>query len=414
MIQRIIVFICLIVPHFVLTMQKAVIMVPVADLLKKSAVELFPTITIKEAYARLAMGDTYCKRGYQALFNEVVEIIEERDEEVRLRLPHIIYYDPERNCYDNAYWTLRSNVIFWDDFYQYAFDEYLIPLPVLAHKYEQYHDHYTVVVLTMPLSFKHWKFSAGTRFIANKSTLNHSKIQCFFNDICGKQTLLISSSLCIWEQDLSLLERRKNFVHLLKQWANLSGGFIPYVYSGSSFLYPCTQDTIIMIKSSEGNPLFIRQEIKQQPYAGLDCSCLISRAAQICGLPYYYKDSTTIERNLKSLTKQDKLEDGDIIWFPGHVVIISDIKNNLVIEARGYASGFGKVHEISLHSMFKDIDTYDDLMHAYFNNKPLALLTRTGDLRYMIQDYKILSFASGLHVHFRALKESVTTLSLSK
>src|SRR3990167_7412013 len=285
---------------------EALCVVPVADLLKKSAYEIFTEInSAKEAYKSLLMGDTKCKREYQILFNELVDILQIRDEEVQIRVPHIVYFDEEKNI----------NI------------------------------------------------------------------------------------------------RIKDFVKLLKSWANLDSGFIPYLYSGSSFIYAYHRDEILQRYSDN---TFYRDELDVYPYTGFDCSCIISRATQICNLPYFYKDSITLERNLEQLNKFEELSEGDVIWFPGHVLIVSDLKNNLVIEARGYTSGYGLIHECHISKMFENINSFKELFELKTNHKKLKLLAKDGTLRYIIEEFKILSLKSGLYKEFKSLYDPVNRLDTSK
>ena len=98
--------------------------------------------------------------------------------------------------------------------------------------------------------------------------------------------------------------------------------------------------------------------------------------------------------NLSPLKAQDALQEGDLIWFPGHVIIVSNITDNMIIEARGYAAGCGKVHEIPLANLFRDMKTYDDLLNAYFSGKRLILLNERQENQCTLTDYKILKLSS--------------------
>ncbi len=50
----------------------------------------------------------------------------------------------------------------------------------------------------------------------------------------------------------------------------------------------------------------------------------------------------------------------------------------MLIEARGYSSNYGIVHEIPLHHLFKDIKIIDDLISEYHHQKPLKRLNKEG------------------------------------
>lgn len=121
---------------------------------------------------------------------------------------------------------------------------------------------------------------------------------------------------------------------------------------------------------------------------------MILRGAQLCGIPYFFKNSTTLAQNLTPLQKNEDLENGDLIWFLGHVIIISDVKNNLVVEARGYEHSYGRVHEASLKTQFNNISTYEDLKKAYLEHIPLERLNLQGIVAKEIPTFKLLKLKS--------------------
>ena len=405
---------------------EALCVVPVADLLKKSAYEIFTEInSAKEAYKSLLMGDTKCKREYQILFNELVDILQIRDEEVQIRVPHIIYFDEEKNVYTNIYWTLKKNLICLDELVVRILDLNKVPEKISFN--EDIKPDKSIVVLKEPFFAPDGRgFSAGTRFkmiaknssyiqssrVSNETRCTEGYVSCYALSKNLQEIILeIPRDKLNFYEDKNINLRIKDFVKLLKSWANLDSGFIPYLYSGSSFIYAYHRDEILQRYSDN---TFYRDELDVYPYTGFDCSCIISRATQICNLPYFYKDSITLERNLEQLNKFEELSEGDVIWFPGHVVIVSDLKNNLVIEARGYASGFGKVHECELGKLFKNINTFQDLFDARNRDEKLELLAKDGNLRYVIEEFKILSLKSGLYKEFKSLYNPVSKLDTSK
>jgi hypothetical protein len=42
-------------------------------------------------------------------------------------------------------------------------------------------------------------------------------------------------------------------------------------------------------------------------------------------------------------------------------MIVSSIKNNEIIEVRGYDSGYGCLHRIKLNELLADVSNYDEL-----------------------------------------------------
>ncbi len=159
--------------------------------------------------------------------------------------------------------------------------------------------------------------------------------------------------------------------------------FIPYVWGGCSYTTLCT-DPYFQLKTvrSKHRPhakprrYFEYPTCHTQPYNGFDCAGLILRAAQASGIPYFYKNTFTILQNLEPLQPEDQIANGDLIWLPAHIMIISDVEQNLCIEARHYAQGYGKVHETPIHKVFKDINNYQDLRAAHFSQNLIDRLNR--------------------------------------
>lgn len=103
------------------------------------------------------------------------------------------------------------------------------------------------------------------------------------------------------------------------------------------------------------------------------------RFAQIAGINFPWKTSASIERSLKAMTDTDTLANGDIIWVPGHVMLISDIENNELIEARGYGVGYGCVHRITLNQCFDGIENYEQLLDRYFAKEIIRFRNKQGE-----------------------------------
>lgn len=159
--------------------------------------------------------------------------------------------------------------------------------------------------------------------------------------------------------------------------------FIPYVWGGCSYTTLCT-DPYFQLKTvrakhrphAKPRRYFEYPTCHTQPYNGFDCAGLILRAAQASGIPYFYKNTFTILQNLEPLQPEDQIANGDLIWLPAHIMIISDVENNLCIEARHYAQGYGKVHETNIHKIFKDVNNYQALREAHFSQNLIDRLNR--------------------------------------
>lgn len=227
-------------------------------------------------------------------------------------------------------------------------------------------------------------FSVGTRFIKDTSQKEDSTtIPVFLYDTYHKNfyTANIPKNIIMPEPPADENSRITMFVNLMREWINESG-FIPYVLGGCSYTTRYNTDTIIKTQQSLGGgsvaTLYTRKPT-EYPAAGFDCSGLILRAAQMCSIPYFLKNSMTAAYNLAELKKDQKLEIGDLIYIPGHIIVVADLTKNTIIEARSYDHGYGKVHEIELNKVFKNINTFADLEKVFFTYnyqtaaKPISL-----------------------------------------
>lgn len=235
-------------------------------------------------------------------------------------------------------------------------------------------------------------FSAGTKFIMCNEQLEQDYYQVFAlsptthriirtklpKDICLQSNMIPSSK----EQKIRL------FTALIRSWILTApqNTYIPYVWGGTSIGNP----TNSVIQKTDNHPIKV----------GCDCSGLILRAASICSIPYFFKNSYTACRYLKSLTLDMPLQEGDIIWVPGHVMIVADLKKNTLFEQRGYEHGYGKLHEIPLKKVFKSIKTYKDLLAAYLQKKPLLRMDITGKIRETYSHFMILSLISAWDITY--------------
>ena len=90
----------------------------------------------------------------------------------------------------------------------------------------------------------------------------------------------------------------------------------------------------------------------------------------------------TASSYLEQITDFTKIQAGDIIWMPGHVIVISDAANNLCIEANGY---YKCVHEIELNKIFLNIDNFKKL-----SKQKTLLRIRPDEGSIKISNFKIL------------------------
>ncbi len=358
--------------------QEGIITVPVADLVGQSLRTLMPEQDVKKAYADVSMcftytGSTTCPRLHQALFNERVTILKAEGEELYIELPDTYYGFENGSKKNNRYWTLAQYVTPRAFFKQRGLSEQCIPS--LEGESSTLH----TIILTMPWYAKStgYTYSVGTRFTVARTGLQSYSVYIFDPQRATIHIDYVPKSISIHQKHMlgSDAHIRTQFIKIIKRWIQNSSAAIPYVWGGASYTGISTQNAI-----------------------GFDCAKLIFRGARISGIPLYISNSSGLAASLACLNNYESIRLGDIIWIPGHVIIISNITHNLAIEARGYDHGYGKLHEIPIAHLFKNIHTYYDLIHAYRNHIPLERLDAQKNVVQVIKEFKLLSLTSALSV----------------
>lgn len=385
---------------------EAVVVVPIADLLGQSMVTMHTNNIIKE-YSLLPIcgkGNPFsCPRVHQLLFHERVTVTAETNTEVCIRVPHIFFTTTNNNEQNTLFWTLKRNIVPVQNIIPSASIN-KIPPPI---QFDKQIDSKTIPTLTLAMPYKETRtgliFSAGTRFViaGQRIPLNTHMIPVYLVD--PRSYAIIQSSI---PRSISILNTKKRsaqekqelFVHVLKKWAehHAHGGFIPYVWGGCSFTSLCTKNSFDTVE--KGNKSMYVRSDTPKPYAGLDCAGLIVRAAQIAQLPFYFKNTNTIAQYLAPLKPNENAQVGDIIWFPGHVMVVSDTIHNALIEARHYSHGYGKVHEIAIDKVFNGIHSIKQLQDIYLRQEPLHRLNSKGTVAQTIPHFKILRLHSIWHL----------------
>lgn len=377
----------------------AFVCVPVADLLGEP-VQCTPSFN---EFQKLPVcpespgaGGSYA-RIQQLLFNEIVKIIQTKNDQAEVEIFHLFYLKaPDFTTPHTRYWTQMSNLQRFSELPRAV--HAIVPHQINFQKKTD-NLHRPSLVLTMP-----WKdpasglhFSAGTRFVMTNDQPSKKKYSVYIFDKAHNRVCItsIARSLCFYApQACKIKDRIEAFVTLLKKWANLTTGFIPYVWGGASFVHLCNHNTPFIKQKTEQSSFFSRPCCSDTPKTGFDCTSLVARAAQICDIPYFCKNSSTALHVLKTIEPGMPLSAGDLIWIPGHIMVVSDLEKNLIIEARHYSNGYGKVHEIPLDKQFKGIKTFQDLQQVLRENKPLERLDSTGRVATTLNSCKILSLKS--------------------
>jgi cell wall-associated NlpC family hydrolase len=329
-----------------------------------------------------------CPRLHQLLFNEIVDIIKETDDEYHISIPHLFFITQTNKKPHCSYWVEKKHIV---------------PLNAIKKHEQQYipesidfrnnkNSNQKIITLIKPLFCKKMNitFSVGTRFVLHVEKPSqyiayaYDPKQKQFIDLCMNKSYAMPSQQK--NKELAL----QTYAKLLKSWANMPG-YTPYIWGGCSLTTQNKTD-IFSLKSQTKN--YVIKDDSNIYKHGFDCAGLITRAAQAAGLPYYYKNTTTLAHYLKPIQQKDKMRDGDLIWIPGHVMAIGSLKDNTVIEARHYSHGYGKLHEIPLQEIFKSIKTFEQLFDAVSKKQTLERLNKNGIVVQKIDDTKLLSMAS--------------------
>jgi hypothetical protein len=389
--------------------QKAVITVPVADLLGQPMTTLRPNQPVHDAYNAIAFcgGQTNshyaCPRLHQILYNDSVDVIKMTDDEAQISITHAYYVTPSSPTPQTSYWTLKKNITLLDDLTTHAIDP--THLPDAIHFTDSQHTallHPNIITLTMPHhdATLNITFSAGTRFVRAPTDKKEKKsVHVFAIDYPAftEHRITVPLHKCIiTDHSKTNQERIIDYVHLLQQWAHTKQGCIPYTLGGTSFIHPmCGNFKEVTHTTTNGDySAYEYDKNSKNPKSGLDCSGAVVRAAQICGIPYFAKNTTTISHCLSTVAHDQQLHEGDLIVVKGHVMVVSDVAKNLLIEARSYAHGYGKLQEIPLGNVFENVATYDDLMNIYINKKPIQRKDKQGKIRDTFSNVQLYGMMS--------------------
>ncbi|MCL4229931.1 hypothetical protein KJZ61_04580 [Candidatus Dependentiae bacterium] len=369
------------------TQGHALVVVPIAD--------LYGAIPNNTYIPMDAQPAPLCPRLMQALFNEHVEILKEQHDHALIKITHAFHHPYNRPTKIlNTYWISKAAIAILDSLP--AETHKVIPPPITWTNPTSVAQQ-RIATLCYPWHDRtsDTTYSAGTRFVITKSSKKHFSV-AFWN---ARTQKIISSTipkhLCSsLKTDATSQERQAACVALTRSWAHSSPGIIPYIFGGCSMTIPYDpyQPVISSIQPHASNVIDHAHKT-MQPHTGFDCAGLVLRAAQCCGIPYFFKNTTALAQGLRALRPNESLENGDLIWTPGHVMMVSDIKKNLLVEARSFYHGYGKVQEIPIGRQFLNIATYQDMCAAFFNHQRLKRLDIAGNVVQELP-FKLLKFSS--------------------
>lgn len=338
-----------------------------------------------------ARGSDYaaCPRIHQLLFHEIVEILDEHQDEVKVRIPNLFYQTANQSAPQTDYWTVAAAIRPLDT--MATCEQRHLPRPIRFDAHEQIHK--PVVTLLAPYydSKTNMTFSAGTRFVRASRGVKRDCVSVYrFNPEKEACEVIYIPQTFLYQAmpHPNPRQQRADFIRILRSWAH-TPGTIPYVWGGCSFTKTLPENRFTSVVAKQGG-YYKRPGFDPFYKTGFDCAGLIARAAQIVGLPYFLKNSYTIAQHLVPLKPDEHLKPGDIISLPGHVMVISDTTNHQAIEAHAYGSGYGRVHELPMGRVLKGIETTADIQNASRNHRVLERLNSAGKVFARYPRWKLL------------------------
>jgi hypothetical protein len=382
----------------------AVVTSPVADLVFQPMRELKHHYKKGYSYEQIAISckteghSLYaCPRAHQLRANDLVKVLEETQDEVRIHVPSFFYLRKHSTIAQQNYWMRKKDIIALNDLPSCAPEQPCIPKPIVINTPIPHS-----VTLAQPWYDKETQtlFSAGTRFASSGSDeLNY---HIFVFDPSLKRYVASSCPIaqCVETPAAHLKDRRTQMIALIRSWIadDDDDAFIPYAFGGASIIKKvhskhAAHEHKIQLTNGEPAIYYEWPTVKHQtPKIGVDCSGLILLAAHSTGIPYFCKNSYTALATLRPVSAEEPLEVGDVIWVRGHVMIVADLEKNTLVEARGYEHGYGKLQEIPICEQFKGITTYAQLIACYENKQPVDRIDKDGNTRDIVQ-IKLLKLA---------------------
>lgn len=375
---------------------EATVIVPVANLINQPF-DCQNILILKKKYEswipwQSKNDKTSCNRLHQLLFNERVTVLNDQNYQSQIEISQSYYLTNTIKTPQNIYWILSSYLMPLNSEKKALFDA-TIPPAVDYHNPLSVHNSHIIT-----LSNRYYdptlkmEFSPGTRFLLNdtqKEDNQYYQVTAICPSTLEKKRLKIPKKNCIGNKKNSFNEKKKEFVALLLEWVFKENKIIPYALGGCTISwYP---EQLVKKMALQPNKLPLCTLVNGAQIQGVDCSSLVLRALQLVGIPYFYKNTFTLKEKLTPLNSNAKLEEGDLIWIPGHVMVIADLKKNKIIEARGYEHGYGKVHLIEINKVFKGINNFEELKKNFHEKKALYRLDSTGTVRDEFKEFYLFS-----------------------
>lgn len=320
-----------------------------------------------------------CPRVHQALANEIVEVLETQKNGSIVSISNAFYQSKLDGSKNTSYWINNKHIIPLRKLKQSNVNLSLIPKPIDFRKPNKKQEN--VIVLMEPFFDKKTNrtFSVGTRFVTS-----NGKAQIFNPSSLSFYEIAIPQKYYLEEKARSKNDAIDLFCKLLEEWTEKK--YIPYVWGGASLTKTCGKKFKEKIIGKRN--FYEIEGYNQKIKTGFDCSNLILRAAQIVGLPFYYKNTYTMAENLTPINPEENIPKCALIIWPGHVIVLTNTKAGTIVEAGDYLYGWGRLHKVQLPDFFKDISSIQDLQKACTKKEPLLRLNPNKEVVQKINNFK--------------------------
>lgn len=326
--------------------QEAVVVVPVADLIDAGQALTIGKNNKKAPRQVLAYYEDGSKspRVGQLLFNEVVTVLERHGELVRVFVPNQAYKAAKHPKLLQEFWTTAAALCPLTDV-----NRRTIPT-----------DEGAVVTLKEPFAVPKTSLtlSVGTRLRVHKDR-EHDVDVLLYNHRRRSTVVVTIPKRCLMHVYGSPRERAVELARFIAH----TPGKTPYAWGGSSCvdLYEPLTYVMAPVGSKKGKAYVVEGQPIPAVYTGCDCSGFIMRVMQSAGIPFNAKNSLTMKEVLGTLSPDLLPQNGDIIYMPGHVVLITDVERGLVTEARTQDHGYGYIQEVHISELFEGVNSLYEL-----------------------------------------------------
>ncbi len=329
-----------------------------------------------------------CPRIHQLLLHEIVTVLEENNFEAHVEILPLFAARDAQTLQSVHGWMLKEHLC--------KFDEECMPFlpqPIDWQSGIINDNDQTVALISPYVDQNNRLYSAGTRFALTREMDENFHAITFDNQLNNFREISLPQSICAYQPALAQYDKRMLFCTLITMWAEIPDLAIPLIWGGASIGGAYEQNDYFSAERFIQNKtlqVWDRPLYGFTPHMGLDASTLISRAAQLVGIPYFCKNSITASLMLDELAVNEYPLEGDIIWIPGGLLVIADMENNALITAMSYTSGYGCVVKLPISAVFKDITTINDLVVAKNSGQSLIALNRDGSVAREVTEFKIL------------------------